>query len=288
MGLEASVLCNCYAEGITTPCPFPEWFTINQTGFPELNVAHQNITEADEIRFHEWLQTCCAHPGMIYAGAYVSNWEGYNAFLTALDTVGEEHFPTLVAELPGAEGGLTMPDAAAKALRELEFFRAQDDVGKNMFVVNGETGEKLFARVPEHENVFIWDGRNGLNIGLDDEGLFIEDSWELSRIVFRARHIEQILLDPDVTDMGGDGRVTLVDVDSGRRFDCKTPIPGKEIPWPDGRIRDDEGRFRLEYPRLINVEEHTLKGSDFESILRPLTMVLEASVTTGNPVRWDT
>jgi hypothetical protein len=287
MGLEASVMCSCLAEGRTTPPPFGERFIINDAGFPDLLSSNDAELERDMPALRDWLQSCCEHPNMEQTRVYVSNWNDYNAFVRALERVGEEHFPVLLRELPETNGGLTPAESAQKALGELAYFRSLDEVDRNIFVVNGETSERLYAYVPEHAGIFVWDGRHGHNIGVDHDGIFIEDVWELSRVVFRARRVEQVLLEPQLTEIGGDGHIRYTDVDSGRHFECKTAIPGKEVPWPDGRMRNDEGRFRLEYPRLIAVEEQPLHAAYFDYITVPLTEIFQAAAATGNPVRWE-
>lgn len=285
MALDASVMCNCYAQGRATP-PFPERFFVNEAGFPDLRPAEGSDTEQDMQRLYEWLRTCCEHPGMIYAAIYLANWPGYMDFLDVLDEIGTARVPTLLAELPVENGALTQADAAAKMLAELRAFRAMGEVDTKIFVVNGETGERLYWYVPEHGGVFIWDGQNGHNIGVDEEGLFIADAWEHSRIIFHARRMGQTLLEPELIEETGYGRVLYTDLDSGRRFECPTPIPGKELPWPDGRMRNDEGRFRLEYPRILEVEEQSVSPDFFSAVVDPLEAILHASVETGNPVRW--
>lgn len=286
MGLEASVMCTCYAEGKTTPCPFPDRFFINEAGFPDLRPDPDADPERDLEAFVNWLQHACAHPGMQAARVYVSNWADYNAFINALETSAPEKFPTLLRELPDDNGGLMPASAAPAALRELAAFERMEEVGSNIFVVDGGTGDKLYAYVPDYGGIFIWDGRHGHNVGVDEDGLFIVDVWELSRVVFRSRRCEQHLHEAHLTESGGDGRVEYIDLDSGRRFECKTAIPGKEIPWPDGRMRNDEGRFRLEYPRLLLVEELALTPAYFENIVAALRRAFEAAQDTGNPVRW--
>jgi hypothetical protein len=287
MGLEASVMCTCYAEGKAAPFPFPERLTMNADGFPDLLPVAGADPEEDMRLLASWMADACEHPGMTIARAYVSNWADYRAFLQALESAGAGRFPTLLHELPSEDTIGVMPaDAAAKALAELEVFDSLAQVGSNIFVVDADSGEKLYAYVPEYEGIFIWDGRHGHNVGVDAEGLFFVDVWELSRVVFRARRVEQHLLEPALTDSTGDGRVEFVDVDTGRRLECRTAIPGKEIPWPDGRMRNAEGRFRLDYPRQITVEERPLVPADFGTITAALRRLMQASAATGNPVRW--
>jgi hypothetical protein len=287
MGLEASVMCTCYARGIAAPFPFPERLVMNSDGFPDLLPSPGADPEEDMRLLATWMADACEHPGMTAARAYVSNWADYRAFLAALGNTTPEAFNTLIRELPMEdEIGVTTAQAAAEALQELDAFEAREQVGENIFVVDADSGEKLYAYVPEYDGIFVWDGRNGYNIGVDSDGLFFVDAWELGRVVFRARSIEQHLLDPELTEAGGDGRIEYVDPDSGRRLECKTPIPGKEIPWPDGRERNDEGRFRLHYPRHITVEQRPLTPADFSNITSALRRLFAASIETDNPVRW--
>lgn len=286
MGLEASVMCTCYARGLTTPSPFPDRFIINEAGFPDLRPVEGADAEQDMQRFYEWLRVCCEHPGMVQAAIYIANRSGYLDFLDALDNVGSARFPTLLRELPDDNEGLTSADAARKALDELALFKTLENVDSKIFVLNGETGERMYSYVPEHSGIFIWDGRSGFNLGVDEQGLFIADAWENSRIVFRAVRMSQELLEPELIEQTGNGRVLYTDLDSGRQFEIRTPVPGKEIPWPDGRIRNDEGRFRLEYPRILRAEKQPLNADYFAFITEPLETVFRASVDTGNPVRW--
>src|SRR5690242_16671064 len=122
MGLDASVMCNCYRQGKTTPCPFPEYFYVDEDGFPALNLPYEYNEEKFDI-FENWLATCCEHPNMDYAAVFVANWKGYQSFLAALEQAGWENFPMLHAELPEDNQGLTSAEAAQAALQELELFK---------------------------------------------------------------------------------------------------------------------------------------------------------------------
>jgi hypothetical protein len=77
-----------------------------------------------------------------------------------------------------------------------------------------------------------------------------------------------------------------MDLDMGEKFVCETAVGGNSIPWPDGRMQDDEGRWRSEYPSEFHVEIRNVNSSDFDYILEALTDVFQASVGIGNPVRW--
>ena len=287
MGLEASVMCTCLAEGKAAPFPQPERLVMSADGFPDLLPVPDADPESDMRMLATWMADACEHPGMTAARAYVSNWADYRAFLNALDNNSANQFPTLKRALPPEDTvGVMAAAHAPAALAELDRFDALPQVGSNLFVVDADSGDKLYAYVPEYDGIFIWDGRHGHNIGVDADGLFIVDAWDMARVVFRARRIEQRLLEPAQTEATGDGRIEFVDLDTERRIETRTAIPGKEIPWPDGRMRNDEGRFRLHYPAHISVEERPLTPSDFASITAALRHVLQAAANTGNPVRW--
>lgn len=284
MGLEASVMCTCYADGKTRPFPLAGRFFINPNGFPDVEMP--SLGEDERRIFYQWLRTACEHPGMIQSAVYIASWPDYAALLLALEAVGWDNFPNLDAQLPNQEPSLT-PAAFVPAMRaELARVRALSTMGEKIFVIDAETGDRLYAHVPEHGNTFIWDGENGLNIGVDHDGIFITDGWDGDKVVFRARQLQQELLEPELTEQRLPGRVRYTDVETGRTFECKTPIPGGEIPWPDGRMRDDEERFRLSYPRQIAMQSQALTPDYFAPLLEQIDTILQASEATGNPVRW--
>jgi hypothetical protein len=133
---------------------------------------------------------------------------------------------------------------------------------------------------------FHWRGQSRLETGIDKQGLFIVTGDEPHRELFRSMRLEQRLLQPESTESHQHGEVEYVDLDTGRRFVCTSETAGKEIPWPDGRMEDDRGRVRFEYPRYMHLEERKLDASDYSYILDPLTRIFQAAVETGNPVRW--
>jgi hypothetical protein len=284
MGLEASVMCTCYADGKTRPFPLDGTFFINEQGFPDLMA--KNLGEDERRIFYHWLRTACEHPGMIQGAVYISSWPDYAALLLAFEAVGWDDFPQLDSEMPSQEPSVT-PAAAVPAMREeLARFRALPTVGEKIFVIDAETGDRMYARIPEHGNTFIWDGESGLNIGVDHDGIFFTDAWDGDKVLFRSHHLEQELLEPELTDQRLPGRVLYTDIETGRTFECKTPIPGGEIPWPDGRMRDDEERFRLHYPRQVAMQIQPVTPEYFAPLLDQIDAILQISEATGNPVRW--
>lgn len=276
MGLDASVMCNCYKQGKTTPCPFPEYFYVDAEGFPTLDLPFEGNEDKFE-ELDEWLATCCEHPHMDYAAVYVANWKGYRSFREALEQIGWEHFPVLEAELPHSNQGLTSPQAAQKALEELERFAS---AGKNIskaFLVDSDTGEALASSTLAYGGMFGWDGRTGMNLGFDEHGFFIVDAWEFNRELFRAMRFEQKPLVSDSLDKPQQFEFT--DLDTGRQFVCSTPL--KLF------TKDISGQLKQSYPHRVHVEQRVVEVDYFSYILGPLTHIFQAAVETGNPVRWS-
>src|SRR4051794_28231436 len=106
MGLDASVMCNCFRLGLTTEPPVArDWLQIDEEGY--LGLKPENDSDEAYYRFHGWEQTCCEHPGMRFARESIANWAGFRLFQQALDHVGWDRFPVLRQELPEANGGKT-------------------------------------------------------------------------------------------------------------------------------------------------------------------------------------
>jgi len=131
------------------------------------------------------------------------------------------------------------------------------------------------------------DGRSGLDAGIDPLGFFIRDH-DTGVERFRTLRFTQTLLDPESYMHGPEaGRVLFQSLDGRRSFECRLAVPGRQIPWPDGRMQDDQGRCNFDHPAQLHVDLHPERSSDYEYILRPLEIVFRASVETGNPVRWE-
>ena len=131
MGLDASVMCPCFARGLTTEPPVPrDWLEVDEEGY--LNVKPECEDGKAWAKVYGWKQTCCEHPEMCYAWEPIANWGGYRLFQEALGRVGWERFPVLRAELPNTNDGKTEADRSALALAELGAFRAAGAIGSNV------------------------------------------------------------------------------------------------------------------------------------------------------------
>lgn len=273
MGLDASVMCNCYRLGKVKSCPFPEGFYVDEDGFPALHPQGENAEWSDE--FDEWLATCCDHPFMDYLTIHIPSWKGYRSLVEALEAIGSEEFPTLIAQLPATNEGVTPAAASALAVHELEKFKTLDGVLKT-FLVNTATDDIIGSSTAGEDRTFNVDSKTGLRPGFDDDGFFISDTWELNREVFRAKRVEQRRIEASELDMADEYEFT--DLDKGQKFISPTPL----------RIfvRGEAG-LKQEYPTRIHVEKRAVEAHYFRSIVEQLVAMFQASIDMDNPVRWS-
>lgn len=271
MGIRASVWCNCYAQGKTTACPYPEHFRFDALEGPLLDLEIDNHQEAHQL-FYQWLETCCEHAGMVYLSVYITSWQGYRAFTEALERMGKEHFHNLLEATPyGDDDGLTHPAVSANILKELAYFNQLDKVVTKALLVDSERQRDISMGSAIDGGVLTIDRATGLDIGFDEEGFFIRDRWELNRYLFRAQRVEQRLIHPETYT------VQYVDLDTERIFQCSTPF-GKAIIGEDGLPRMYLWRF--------HIERRALGPSAFAHITEPLIRLFTASVEMGQPVKW--
>lgn len=276
MGLDASVMCNCYQQGLTTPCPAPQHFIIDEEGYPALDLPYDGNEEIFDS-FEEWLSACCPHPHMDYAAVMIASWKNYQGFLESLNQLGGEYFPTLLVELPSANHGQTSPGIAREALAEFELFRSKVGDIHRAFLINTETNEALSEEALAYGGLFSVDSRTGLNLSFDENGFSITDVWEFNRELFRAMRFEQRTLELESLDRPQ--QFEYIDLDSGRTHTCSTPV--KVF------VRDESDQLRQEYPRLLHIERRAITSDFFKDVLDPLETIFRASLEMGNPVRWS-
>ena len=182
MGLDASVMCDCFRSGLTTEPPVPrDWLHVDEEGYLNLKPGHDSDGAFAEV--YDWMQTCCEHPDMRYASEFIANWAGYRLFQQALAEAGWDKFPVLHGELPEANGGMTGAAGAALALGELALFRSLGEIGSNPCLVDTATGEVIQEHVAGYGGVFILDGDSGLEAGFDGRRLLHQDGRGQARTV---------------------------------------------------------------------------------------------------------
>lgn len=283
MGLDATVMCNCFRDGRTTPPPFPrDWLEVDDEGY--LNLTKEHDSDDNWRKSYEWEQSCCEHEGMKFALEHISNWTGYRQFQEALGEVGWQHFPVLKEQLPNANGGLTPSTASSLALLELEIFTAVNQIGIKTVLVDTSSGEGLHEYIAAYDGVFIFDGKRGINVGLTEFEFFAIDSTSGGDL-FRAKRFRQSNKNGEKLSGNGEGLV-WEDLDTRQIYESGIAISGKQIPWEDGSWQKPNGQCRFEYPSEFHVEHRPRLVADFEYIVQALRTVFDASVKTGNPVRW--
>jgi hypothetical protein len=103
------------------------------------------------------------------------------------------------------------------------------------------------------------DRRSGLDAGLDDSGFFIRDN-QTEAELFRATRFRQAMLAPDSDPYDPEpSLVRFEDMETGRTCDCRIAVSGKAIPCADGRMQDDEGRYRFDRPDELHVGDPGLR-----------------------------
>ena len=287
MGLDAFVNCRCWQDGNVTEPPVPRSLIVDEGEGLDFSGPDDRMY----YKFRSWQRDACAHAGMEMASERISNWGGYRLFQDALSTAGWEHFPTLEAQLPAANGGSMPASDAGQALEELRYFSDQAELGTQTNLVDGESGAEIQTYIADYDGVFKLS--NPWRIGVDPQGFFVWDVFEdPPREVFRAmRCTQQVIGDApdgrrrfrvlrliqDVTGIGPRRRrrlVRITDVDSAAEVTVDTGPVGVDL--------DDDRRF----PRSLEVVTRPVTAEDYDYILEPLTTVCQAAVETGNPVVW--
>jgi len=287
MGLNASVMCACYSKGLIPRPAFAHHLIVDEDGYLNLDLPFDG-NEALYEQFDVWVQSACSHPGIQYAFVSVGTWAAYRSFMQALADLGWQRFPVLRQQLPQANGGLTPAEAARAMVQELDLFCRQPPFGIKYVLVDSGSGQVLQESIAAHEGKFIYSGPDALEIGLDEAGIFIlhQDLLGHRHEVFRSTAFEQIVLEPNRTERHEPGRVRYKDLASGTLFECLTAIPGRTIPWPDGKTQNDKGQVRFEYPTKMVTEHRDRSPQDYVGIIEPLRTICKASIETGNPIRW--
>ncbi len=280
MGLDASIRCRCWEDG-KTPAP-PCAPSLDEDGWLEPAEGADDIERSSA--FYRWVNEACPHEDMEAVTQHISNWGGYRLFQEALEGLGWDHFPTLQRVFPEVNGGMAGPEDSRHCLAELTRFEELYR-GDSVVLMDADTGDELQSYVGSYGGVFVLNGRTGVDIGFDKDGLFLAER-DAKRVLFRAKRVAQRLLEPEATRDGRDGKVELANLDTGETFACTTAIPGKTVPWPDGRRQDDQGRVCTSYPNHLSVEVRSRDAGYFAYILAPLRTVFAAAVDIGNPVRW--
>jgi hypothetical protein len=272
MGITAKVTSNCYRDGKSTPCPFPDEFIIDEVRGPMLTIKYIG-NEQKYKRFWDWLKECCEYPDMLRANEFIASWRDYYTFNDALKAVGVELFPILTKNLPdGNAQGITPAEESALALEEIAYFQSLPAVDQSAILVDTERGQDVSKGSNVLGGALTMDRVSGFDLGFDEQGFFVRDRWELNRELFRAYRVEQTVINPE------DFYVEYRDLDNDKVFRCSAPF-GQMIHGEDGLPRA--------YLKSFHVELRDVPPARYAYIIDPLIRVFEASVETGNAVRWS-
>jgi hypothetical protein len=268
VGLDAFVHCRCWQDGLAVPPCAPDLVGFDEDGWLNLIVPFEGH-EAAFRRFEDWKRDGCPHKGMRYANEHLSNWSGYRLFQHALREAGPPHLPTLLAELPNANGGQMSAEAAAAVLTELDHLTHHAVLGDDVVLVDEATGTVQFEYIAAYEGVMMLGP--DFRAGVDPDGFFVLDPrTDPPTTLFRSTRFHQRVIDErrvEFTDASQAaapaGRRNAVEIDM-------MPIGGHSGPPP----------------RSLSVETRPRTAASFAYIVEPLRRLCQAAVATGNPVVW--
>lgn len=202
---------------------------------------------------------------------FIASWKGFRAFTDALEELGEEQFPTILAQLPDGEEGMTSVENVVLMLAELEAFEAQQHRVRQAVLVDSEQNVDVSMGSNVLNGTLTTNRLTGFDIGFNENGFFVRDRWELGRLLFQAMRVEQRLLHPETL------QVEYVNLDTEQTFQCTTPF---------GKTSIDENGIPRMYLRHFHIEVREAGPERFLYITSPLKRVLEASIALQEPITW--
>jgi len=275
MGLDASVSCRCWRDGLTTPPPLPyDQIVEDDEGYLDLAQPDDAYDPDVVTAFTRWqYEQACRHKHMVHTDVRISNWAGYRRFQQALADQGWQHFPTLHAHLPQANGGLLPAQDANAALEELTYFAALAQPVDRTVLHDEDTGETLMVSVAAYRGTAIWSPT--FHAGVDPHGFFVLDvTADPPLETFRSMRFTQRILD--------DGRAEIADADADANVDKQHTHQKVILDRPIKSWEDHQPPPS----HLAVLTSPSEVQEEFRWILDALVTVLRAAVETGNPVRW--
>lgn len=282
MGLDASVRCRCFEEGKLKPGPVPIGdLYIDGDGYlasKKLDDAHERFSYRQFLAryggldeaFDSWLESPCEHDWGEICSERVGNWSGCAMFNEYCEEIGEEKLPILSHILPDGNGGTFPAEKAEAALKELDYFDAWLDekmeANPTSILVDAAKGEEAWS--PEDGEMKILAGRNSEAVLEDGVFRIVSDEENgAGEVLFASRHFAYERRGGSVQD--GEGKsYTLTDLDSGNRIDCESGFD-----------------FCEEQATEFTVGSRKAWPWTFANV--SLRKLLNASLETGNPIRWS-
>lgn len=202
---------------------------------------------------------------------FICSWKGFRNFMDAIDSLGEEHFPTIIEQLPDGDEGFSAADKIAPMLTELRYFMEHQTAVQQAVLVDSERETDISMGSNVLGGALTTDRLTGYDLGFDETGFFVRDRWELNRILFRAMRVEQRLMNPEQF------QVEYIDRDSDARFLCTTPF---------GKVGTGEDGIPRMLLQFFHVELRDTAPNRFAYITTPLERVLELAVEKNEGIEW--
>ncbi len=280
MGLDASVRCRCFEEGKLRPGPVPiEDLYIDDEGYlssRKLDDAYARFSLRQvwaryyelENAFREWSDHPCEHEDGEICSERVGNWSGCAVFEDYCEEIGEERVPILAHILPSGNGGTFPAEMAEAALKELDFFDAWLDekmcANPTGTLIDASTGEEVWS--PEDGTMTILTSRIAKADIDDGEFRVVDNDHHKGEVLFASpRFLHEYIDDP--LWKGDKKRYRLTCLESGASIEC----------WEGFDFcSNDETSFTI----------GSRKAWCWTYANVALRNLLNASLETGNPIRW--
>jgi hypothetical protein len=277
MGLDASVKCRCWEDGLCHPpaALAPRlWYNPATAEVEQVTPEHLSVEDflALDLEYDRWVaESACAHRWMCSARERISNWSGLREFQHALRSLGEGSYAALLREVANKNRGLTLPADARACLDELNRFTSLASFGETVQLVESTNGNVLHSRTGPYDGWIGANGAIGISRRLTADGFFqIEQGLagamqhdDEAKILFCSKRFSQARTPA--------AAFCLTDLSSGEQVRCA-----------DG-LKDSSGR----YPALLEVRQSKDSPARYAYCVEPLRRVFHAAIDTGHPVLWS-
>lgn len=279
MGLDATVRCNCYEQGELKPGPVPyEDLYIDADGYLSSKMLDAERERLDRRRFdarygdlersfNDWTYNCCDHEDGDYCLEWVSNWAGCAQFASLLEEAGgAEEFPLLSTLLPDGNGGTYPTEKAEATLEELDRFIAKISAVDEWVLIDAESEEDVWNSTDS--GAFTWMVGPCSRVSMVGSKVVFEHN---GYPTVETSHFKQIPIEK--TDSSCNQRMRIVCLETGvetEAFDSIGP----------------EGSPKTERELLVTSKKAPFLFEGKYWTAERIRNLLEASIETGNPIRW--
>jgi hypothetical protein len=279
MGLDASVRCRCFEEGKFRPGPVPfgDLF-IDEDGYiwsKKLAAAYKKYNYRQyqarygtlDHDFDCWSDNCCEHEEGCSCIVWVSNWAGCAKFESLVAEMGgEDVFPLLSNFLPDANGGCYPAELAAATLEELDSFVARVSDVDEWALCELDSEDVVWSSTDN--SAFTWMYAYDCRIGMVGDKVFFVGPGDFYA---ETAHFKQIPLgEPDSKGMQ---RMRIIFLDREGEVEIFDSIGPQDAPKIEREFYITSKKAPFLYEGKYGTAER-------------IRVLLEASIETGNPIRW--